>query len=77
MKFAVENESCPNTPSYCETPAPNDSWLRFCSSSFSVTSTLLSVPGVFSVVMFFWSSSGLKYPSWFSRLTLYLSASVL
>ena len=45
MKFAVENDSCPNTPSYCDTPAPNDSWLRFCSSSFRLTSTLLSALG--------------------------------
>ena len=46
-KFEVWNDSCPKKPSNCDTPAPNVSWLRFCSSSFSVTSTLFFSFGVF------------------------------
>ena len=49
-KFDVWNDSWPKKPSNCETPAPNVSWLRFCSSNFSATSTLLSAPGVFSTL---------------------------
>ena len=52
--------------------------LGFQTSNFNVTSTLFSLLGVFSTCMS-WSSpfSSLKYPSWFRRRTLYLSASVL
>ena len=44
-KFAVWNDSWPKNPSNCDTPAPKVSWLRFCSSSFILTSTLFSVFG--------------------------------
>ena len=39
-KFEVWNDSWPKKPSNCDTPAPNVIWLRFCSSNFSLTSTL-------------------------------------
>ena len=45
MKFAVWKPRVPKKPSYWDTPAPNWSWLRFCSSNFIVTSILLSNPG--------------------------------
>ncbi len=53
-KFDVWNDSWPKKPSNCETPAPNVSWLRFCSSSFSLTSTLFVSFGVF------WTSTSFR-----------------
>ena len=77
-KFCVENESWPKKPSYCETPAPKVSWFRFCSWTFSVTSTLFFWPGTFSTFGLSGPPSiSLKYPSWLIFLMLNLSASVL
>ncbi len=46
----VVNEALPKNPSFCDAPAPKLIWLRFCSSTFSSMSTLLSVPGDFSTL---------------------------
>ena len=63
MKFDVWNDNCPKNPSNSDTPAPKVSWLRFCSSSFTRTSTLFVSFGVFWTSTSLPPSSGLKYPS--------------
>jgi hypothetical protein len=60
MKLAVWNDSWPKNPSNSDTPAPKVSWLRFCSSSFSLTSTLFFSLGVFWTSTSLPPSSGLK-----------------
>jgi hypothetical protein len=41
-KFVVENDALMNVPSRPETPPPNVNWLRFCSSTLNVMSSLSS-----------------------------------
>ncbi len=58
----VENDALRKVPSSRETPPPKVNWLRFCSWTLKVTSTLSSPwdDGARSGA----PSIGLKYPSW-------------